>query len=234
MGINDFEENNNQFDTNDQAFSTENEELKRQEEAKKAEQKDSYAFLGKWLWYYFILIIPSIVAAVFGAFTDNPIMVLAGSIMDIAVSVLTILILVKLGSQNAKYGKAGLLQIPLIITNLIKVFAFVATETEVPLWYTGGIEFVAALVGLYGTYLEFKAHEEVTSFVDPTLSETWAKLWKWTVICMVVTICSAFLILIPVLGLLIMIAGVIGLVVVSILKLIYLYRTAKLFQSLAL
>ena len=236
MNINYFDEENNQFggaaeaNESPKADAAFDENLNRAEAERKQALKSGYGFLGKWLWYYFILIIPSIIAGVFGAFTEVPIMTLIGNIISIAVSVVTILILYKLGDYDPNYRKAGLLQIPVFVVDLIGIIAF--ANAEVPLWFSG-IQLIPALIGLYGTYIEFKTHAAVTAPVDPTLSENWTKLWKWTVICMVVTICSVFLLLIPVIGLLLMIFGAIGLVVCSIIKLVYLYRTAKLFQALS-
>ena len=233
MNINYFDEENNELNSSEpveNAEPTVEDALAKQEQAKATEAlKAGYAFLGKWLWYYFILIVPSIIAGIFGAITSVPALVLVGNIISIAVSAATIIILVILGQYDKNYKTAGLLQIPLFVVGLIETIAF---GTDVPLWYSG-ISLVAAIVGLYGTYLEFKTHAYVTASVDPMLSANWMKLWKWMMICMIVSICSVFLLLIPVIGILIMVAGLIGLVVCSIIKLIYLYRTAKLFQALA-
>ena len=233
MNTNYFDEENNEVKPNDaveNAAPTEEDILAKQEKEKATQAlKAGYGFLGKWLWYYFILIVPSIIAGIFGAITSVPALVLVGNIISLAVSVATIVILVILGQYDKNYKTAGLLQIPVFVASLIETIAF---STEVPLWYSG-ISLVAALVGLYGTYLEFKTHAYVTATVDPMLSANWMKLWKWMMICMIVSICSVFLLLIPIIGILIMVAGLIGLVVCSIIKLVYLYRTAKLFQALA-
>ena len=233
MNINYFDEENNELNSSEpveNAEPTVEETLAKQEQERATESlKAGYAFLGKWIWLYFILIVPSIISGVFGAITSAPVLVLIGNIISIAVSVASIVILVILGQYDKNYKTAGLLQIPVFVTSLIQTIAF---TTDVPIWYSL-IDLVAALVGLYGTYLEFKTHAYVTSTVDPMLSANWMKLWKWMVICMVVTICSVFLLLIPIIGILVMVAGAIGLVVCTIIKLIYLYRTAKLFQALA-
>lgn len=233
MNTNYFDEENNEVKPNDaveNAAPTEEDILAKQEKEKATQAlKAGYGFLGKWLWYYFILIVPSIIAGIFGAISSVPALVLVGNIISLAVSVATIVILVILGQYDKNYKTAGLLQIPVFVVSLIETIAF---GSEVPLWYSG-ISLVAALVGLYGTYLEFKTHAYVTATVDPMLSANWMKLWKWMMICMIVSICSVFLILIPIIGILIMVAGLIGLVVCSIIKLVYLYRTAKLFQALA-
>ena len=234
MNINYFDEDNNGLNSNERVVdNTPTEEdiiAKQEKERANAALRQGYAFLGKWIFYYFILIVPSIVAGVLQAIDTVPTMVLIGNIISIAVSVASIVILIKLGDYDKNYRTAGLLTIPGFIFNLIEVIAFYGVD--VPLWYSG-IGIVVGIIGMYATYLEIKTHAYITATVDPMLSASWTKLWKWILICTIGTICSAFLILIPFLGALLLIGFAIGLVVVSIIKLVYLYRTAKLFQALS-
>ena len=67
---------------------------------------------------------------------------------------------------------------------------------------------------------------------DNDLSEKWLKLWKWFIRCMLGMIGSVILLLIaPFPGSILLLAASIGLAVVSIAKLVYLYRTAKVFRG---
>lgn len=233
MSINCLEEENNEVNSSEPVEnngSTEEEILEKQKRERAAQAlKAKYAFLGKWLWYYFLLIIPRILAAIFKMF-DVPSLVLIGDILSMVASVAAIVILYILGDYDKNYRTSGLLRIAAFVIDLIGVIAFYGTGT--PLWYAG-IVLAAGLVGLYGIYLEFKTHAFVTSTVDPTLSANWTKLWTMYVIFMVAYLCSAFFALIPVLGIIIVIAAAVGIIVCSILELIYLYRTAKLFQALS-
>ena len=58
-----FDEENNEI-KNDNVVENDIDDAfaKAEEEKKSAEDKQGYAFLGKWIWYLFILIIPSIAA----------------------------------------------------------------------------------------------------------------------------------------------------------------------------
>ena len=154
--------------------------------------------------------------------------------IELGVSVAYIVILIKLGEVHPDYRKAAMFLIPGVGTDvlgIILIFVLLSgTSTELPLWYSG-IDTVAGLIGIYGTYLEFMSHADVTAKVDPQQSNQWRNLWKYIVIFCLITIFSVFFALIPVLGLIIVIVGAIGIVVCSILKLVYLYRTAKLFQA---
>lgn len=90
---------------------------------------------------------------------------------------------------------------------------------------------LASVLDLVGEYHEMTAHSEVVLAVDPGLAETWSKLWKWTIGMMVGLIVSTFLaFLLSVVGLLLMLAASVGGIVVEILKLYYLHRTARAFQ----
>ena len=86
-------------------------------------------------------------------------------------------------------------------------------------------------VALYGEYSEYMAHAAVLADVDPELSDKWTNLWNWHVGLNIGVLGSPFLVLIPVLGALILFGMAIGLIVVSVLKLLYLYQTAKAFRE---
>ena len=91
-----------------------------------------------------------------------------------------------------------------------------------------------AIAALAGVYREYLGHSEMLEGVDGELAEKWRKLWKWYIISFAVTIGGIFAALIsPVLAIFVVLGGAIAAVVVSVLKLVYLYRTAKVFRALA-
>ena len=90
---------------------------------------------------------------------------------------------------------------------------------------------VTAIVALVGEYYEFTAHAAVLVGFDDILSDKWTMLWKWYVGFMVGLIASMVVLLVlPLLGLIAFAASGIGLFVVGIVKLVYLYRTACVFR----
>lgn len=90
----------------------------------------------------------------------------------------------------------------------------------------------AMIVSLVGEYNEYSAHAEVVGDVAPVLSDKWTGLWKWYIGMTLGLLGSILLMLIiPILGLLVALVTAIGTIVVSILKLVYLYRTAKVFRE---
>ena len=90
----------------------------------------------------------------------------------------------------------------------------------------------AAIVALVGEYNEYMAHSAVLTGVDNVLSDKWEVLWKWYIGLFLGVFGSILVMLIiPVLGAIAVIGCTIGTVVVGILKLVYLYRTAKTFRD---
>ncbi len=90
----------------------------------------------------------------------------------------------------------------------------------------------AMVVSLYGTYQEYNAHAEVLEGLDDGLAENWRRLWKWEIGFLLGLFGCILLVMISVvLGLLALIAVLIGIVAVAVLKLVYLWRMAKLFRK---
>ena len=68
--------------------------------------------------------------------------------------------------------------------------------------------------------------------MDLELSEKWRRLWKWYIGTYLALFAGIFVALIFAwLGLLVVLASAIGTLVVAILKLVYLWRTARTFRE---
>ena len=81
--------------------------------------------------------------------------------------------------------------------------------------------------------MEFHGYADTLAGLDEDLAEKWRKLWKWTIGAMGVMIGSLLIILIaPILGLLLTLAGAVASIITSVLKLVYLYQTAQTFRSI--
>ena len=188
--------------------------------------------LGKWLWILFWLIIPGSIASLIT--NENiagtvPSVFLTGQVLSAICSFAYGLILIRLASEEERYRTAGICA--LVGGGVSVLIACVSGGPEVPTW-TLLISIPATIVSVVGMYHEFMAHSVVLTGLDNVLSEKWSSLWKWYVGIYCAMIGSLLLmVIIPVLGLLVMLAAAIGLIVVSILKLLYLYRTAKLFRE---
>lgn len=188
-------------------------------------------FLGKWLWILFWLVVPATIAGIMkneNIMKVAPGVYLAGQILNAACSVVYGAILLKLSSAESNYRTAGILTLITAGVSILSTVLFGASEE--PSW-AQLIIVPAAVVGLFREYFEYKAHSCVLMGTDNDLSERWTKLWKWFIYCTIGIIGGAVLILFaPLIGAVLLIVALVGWAIVSIVKLVYLYRTAKMFR----
>lgn len=188
--------------------------------------------LGKWLWIIFWLIIPSTIGSIMANETTAKILpglLMPGQIINTICSLTYGAILLKLGSEEERYRTAGICA--LIAGASSALAAIINGGSDGATWILI-FTIPAAIVAIVGEYNEYMAHSAVLSGVDNELSEKWEVLWMWYIGLFAGIFGSIILMLIiPVLGAIAVIGATIGTVVVSILKLVYLYRTAKIFRE---
>lgn len=206
---------------------------KREDEIEKKKMIEGKAvFLGKWLWILFWLIIPSTVAGIMT--NENLVAVLPGlnlpgQILQVATLLLYGGVLIKIACEDERYKTAGVCC--LISAGVSVLVTILSYGKETPGW-TLLFTIPAMIVSLVGEYNEYSAHAEVEGDVSPELFDKWTNLWKWFIGMTLGLLGSIVLMLIiPILGLIVALVTAIGTVVVSILKLVYLYRTAKTFRE---
>lgn len=195
--------------------------------------------LGKWLWILFWLIIPSAIASLMSQeviVNSIPALLWPGQILSVTCNLVYSLILFRLASEEDRYRTAGICG----LINVVISLALLWVSGDTAKLTTSGagsvllLSLPAAVLGFIGKYNEFTAHSVVLTGLNNTLAVKWSKLWKWYIATFVVMIGGVLLLLIiPFLGLLAVLAGAIALVVVSILQLVYLYKTAKIFRDVA-
>ena len=188
--------------------------------------------LGKWLWIAFWLIIPSTIGSllsnetIFGA---ESVVFAPGQVLSSACALAYGLILLRLTSVNTKYRTAA---ICVLVGTLISTLTnFLFSGSEVPMW-TAAISAITTVISYLGEYNEFMAHNAVLTDLDDALATKWKTLWTWYIGSFGAFICGTLLMMIiPDVGVMLTTAGSIGMVGTRILKLVYLYRTAKSFRS---
>lgn len=188
--------------------------------------------LGKWLWILFWLIIPGTIASIMTNETivqAIPGLYFPGQVLNAVCSITYGAILLRLTTEESGYRTAGICS--LIAGGVSVLVALISGPSETPAW-TLLLTLPAAIVAFVGEYNEYMAHAEVLIDVDRELSEKWRMLWKWYIGLFGGMIGSLLvLIIIPLLGALAMLAAAVGVIVVSVLKLVYLYRTAQIFRA---
>lgn len=177
----------------------------------------------KWLWVLFWLFVPSAIADVFSEWV--PSLRTFGMGMSVACSIIYGAVLLKLASQEQNYRTAGILAL------VSAVFAVPALLIENPM-AAAFIAIILAVLDLFSSYYEFGAHASVLEGVDNLLSEQWRKLWKWMIGATIALVIGVIFTII-VIGALVALAAAIAILVIGILKLVYLYRTAQAFQYVA-
>ena len=188
--------------------------------------------LGKWLWITFWLIIPSTIGNIMA--NENtakllPGLLIPGQIINAICALAYGAILLKLGSEEDRYRTAGICS---LIAGVSSALAAIINGGADGVTWILIFTIPAAIVAIVGEYNEYMAHSAVLSGVDNELSEKWEVLWKWYIGLYLGIFGSILLMLIiPVLGAIAVLGTTIGTVVVSILKLVYLYRTAKIFRE---
>lgn len=191
-------------------------------------------FLGKWLWILFWLVIPQSLASLLTSdlFAGQPVLSSLGQIMQLIYLLGCGLVLLKLSSQIARYRTAGIyFLVGGMINAAFSIIPVPAAGSALAVW--GSLIIVAGGIFLMvGEYHEYMGHSELLEGVDWELSDKWRKLWKWYIGCFIALLGSIVVITFsPFLGLLVTLAAIIGLLVVLIRKLVYLYRTAMIFRN---
>lgn len=188
--------------------------------------------LGKWLWVLFWLVIPSTVASLMtneDIMAALPALFVPGTVLQAVTLLVHVFALWQLGKLEERYKTAAVCALAGIVTTL----ASLLTGGENEGW-TLLITIPAAIVIMVGKYNEFTAHSIVLQGMDYELSNKWSNLWKWYIGCYGAILgCILLVIIAPVLGLLVMLAALVGLIVVGIVEMVYLYKTAKQFRMYA-
>ena len=181
--------------------------------------------LGKWLWVLFWFPILSLGISLLSAIPD---LAIVGTVISIVLGIARGGIFIKISPEEKRYKAVGICAFIVVLVDKI-LFAVNGSDE---LWWALFIIIPIAIVGLVGIYNEFMGHAAVLESIDDNLSEKWRKLWKWYIGSLLGLIgCVFVMVVAPVLGLLLVFAGVIGILVCVILSWVYLYRTAKVFRG---
>ena len=191
-------------------------------------KKEKAPFFTKWLTYLFWLVVPNVISNIMtnNTFETNaPGIYFIGNIINIIVVFIYAFILLQLSKEEKLYKNAVICRGITILTAILLLL----TDINSIIIITG----IAAIVFMFiGEYYEYKAHSHVLVGIDDVLSEKWNRLWKWYIGVIVAFAAGIVLIFISVIiAAFLIIASEIGILVVGIMKLVYLYRMSKVFEE---
>lgn len=196
---------------------------------KEAQKREKAKVLGKWLWILFWLLIPNIIAGIMSNESlepINPTMYNFGTVLGIAVEVVYCIILFKLRHIEEKYGRAAICTIAGVVMAVIGLLL-----PDELLVFAVLFLLATTAVSLASSYFLYYGHAAVLEDFDVELSEKWKALWKWQIICLCGAVAGICLLFLWIIGALLVIASAIGIIVISIMQLVYLYRMAVLFRE---
>ena len=192
-----------------------------------------YEYCGKYYDRILWLLIPNIFGGIFTKIGENgsAALVIIGTLIQLASSVAYIYFLSKLSDENESYRTAWILMA--IATVISTATGFIKTSSRTP-----GLSVILGLAGaalaVAELYYEFSAHSDVMAGPSGELSRRWLTLRKWYTAAYIVLAASLILVWgMPVFaGMLALIAGV-ATIVLHIMSLVSLYRSAEACKTYA-
>ena len=185
--------------------------------------------LAKWTNILFWLIIVSTIAKFLTSENVTnavPVLAFTGQILNIVSTAAYGVVLMKIASESMHYRNSA---ICCFITAVISV-AVIPISDDTESFIAISVVIVSVVINMIGVYYEFMGHADVLRDVDRTLSDKWFKLWKWYVGTFFGMIGGTVLaVIIPLIGMIIVLASTIGTFVVSIVKIVYIYKMSKVF-----
>ena len=197
-------------------------------------------FMSKWLMVLFGVMIASGIADLLSG--DNmeevaPELYTIASIVSLICGIVYLVILFKLSREEALYRKAAqyyLISLILTAITLIIMLVSIGNENEGLLVLSFFAVIAGLVIAFVSEYYEYKAHANVVRDASTEMAAKWEKLWKYYIRMLLGLLGSIVLLaLIPMIAaiMLMLLALAIGMLIISIIKIVYVYETAKIFQQ---
>ena len=187
--------------------------------------------MAKWLMTMFWVNIAQIIIN-FIKIESSVVYTAIQSTLGLICSLVICLSLFKMRGEDERYGRAALFQLIPLVINLIPTLVMDSYNTLV--WLSVLVSLIAAVLTLLATYNEFHAHSCIVGGLDCELGDRWQKLWVWQVIGIAGTIVALLLtILAAGLGVVLVLIVAIYVLVIQIIYLVTLYRSAKAYRAVA-
>ena len=190
------------------------------------------ALLHKYLLILFWLFIPSLIGSVLSRFQS---LLLLGTIISGVTSLAHAFVLFRLRNLDHFYRSAAKLTLCASLLSFIMIAVqWIAIFNDLPglKILTLVITLIVMIISIVETYSEFNAHSNVSSSASNFISTQWDLLWKWYVGLIIAVIAVTILpIFLYSFSVIVLVLAIIGSIVVGIIRLVLLYRTAELFRK---
>ena len=198
------------------------------EEEQNEEKVERSQNLGKKVRLIFVLAILQTIFSIFDFFEKTPIIYYTGTIGLIVIGFIYGIVLLLMSEECDCFKTAGICN---IIVALGSILIGVVIKGALGLILTL-VVFILSCVALYQ---EIYGYSDTLSGISDTLSMKWCEIWKYMLICYIVIQASEIILVLisPILAIIGMIGGCIGLIVVEIMRLICLNDTARIFDTYA-
>ena len=196
------------------------------------EQKEKFAFYAKWFWNLFLLVIlTNLLGVVFneGVISQSIVLSILGSVISLLGQfgyAVLLTVMARYASDYAKAGKFYLYSAMVVfVCELAGLSASLATLATV-------VSLAGSVLSLYGQYHEMMTHKTILLEVNESLAQRWAGLWTWTMRCLIVMMISIpVMILAVAVGGMLSLVGSMGMLVISVVKIVTLYQSAMAFKK---
>lgn len=192
--------------------------------------QEEFLFYAKWLWVLFIFyIVHTISNLITSEYATNhfPELFTLGEILGLIAELANVVAFLNLASRCTAYRKPAYCHLALMFLGMFALF-FASYSDFITL-----IGFIAAIINIYVYYTSIRAHASLTEGISDELSKRWHKIWKWT-LCSYLSFIAGFIIILFRLlapGVILISASAIAILIVTILYLACLYRTANMFRE---
>ena len=187
--------------------------------------------MAKWLMTMFWVNIAQIIIN-FIKIESSVVYTAIQSTLVLICSLVICLSLFKMRGEDERYGRAALFQLIPLVINLVPTLVMDSYNTLV--WLSVLVSLIAAVLTLLATYNEFHAHSCIVGGLDCELGDRWQKLWVWQIIGIAGTFVSLLLtVLAAGLGAVLVLIVAIYVLVIQIIYLVTLYRSAKAYRAVA-
>ena len=192
------------------------------------EKLERSRFMGKYVRIIFIL---SILQIITNVLSNQRVALISYNLYQVAliasvvVGLIYGVILLFMSKESKQFMIAGIICIAAPIISILSIFTYNLT-------LVGFISVAMIIAAFVAQYLEMRGYSDTLSGINNALSVKWMEIWKGLITWLIVMVVGAFVsAIIPIVGVIAVLVAAIGIIVVSIKRLICILDTANAFET---